>query len=369
MRIAIDCRVALEHKTGDRTYCLTLLRGLESLDLDPARFSFDLLLHKSDDESVLPRCKYLHPRVIEAPNSRAWTLLALPRALRELKPDLLHVQYLAPLRLPCPYVTSIHDVVWKAFPETFPGLHKGVMNAFLPGVARRARFVLCGTRAAGDDIAKYLRVPPEKLRVTPYAADPLFFEPVPPTTIATVKEKYRISAPYVWSVGVQQPRKNIERLVRAWGRFKSRFPDDPRVLVVSGKEGWGDIPRVTGACHDLIFTGYVPDEDVPALYAGADAFAYPSLYEGFGLPILEAMACGCPVLTSDRGAMREVAGGAAQTCNPDSVDSIAQGLDNLLRDAEWRRSLVRRGRVRAGEFSSQRLALDTLQIYTSAIVL
>jgi glycosyltransferase involved in cell wall biosynthesis len=366
MRIALDCRVALERKTGDRTYCLTLLHGLKSLRLDPARFQFDLLLHQDDEDGILPRCEYFTPHVLRSPNWRAWTLRALPRWAREHNPDLVHVQYLAPWGLPCPFISSIHDVVWRSLPSTFPSGHRRVMNVFAPLTARRAALVLCGTESARSDILKYLGPRPERVKVTPYAVDPQFAQSISEADIERVKRKYLIERPYVLSVGVQQPRKNIERLVRAWAQFKSKFPDDTRQLAICGKEGWGDKPRVTGASSELVFTGYADDADLPALYAGADLFAYPSLYEGFGLPILEAMSCHCAVLTSDRGAMREVAGGAAQTCDPESVPALAQGLENVLRDESWRANLRTMGLKRALEFSPEKLALQTLQAYVSA---
>ena len=368
MRIALDCRVALERKTGDRTYCLTLLQGLAALNLDAARYQFDLLLHREDEERVLPASPLFTPHVLHAPNWRAWTLRALPRWAREANPDLVHVQYLAPFGLPCPFVTSIHDVVWRVLPSTFPGGHRRVMNVFAPLTARRAAQILCGTESACRDICKYLPARSERVRVTPYAVDAAFTRPVSAQKIEEAKRKYLISDAYVLSVGVQQPRKNIERLVRAWAQFKSKFPDDARQLVVCGKEGWGDKPRVTGAACELVFTGYVEDADLPALYSGADLFAYPSLYEGFGLPILEAMNCNCAVLTSDRGAMREVAGGAAQTASPESVPALAQGLENVLRDEAWRQNLRELGRKRAEDFSPEKLALATLQAYVSALM-
>lgn len=368
MRIALDCRVALERKTGDRTYCLTLLQGLDSLALDAERYQFDLLLHKPDDEGVLPCSPLFTTRVLEAPTWRAWTLRALPRWAREVRPDLVHLQYLAPFNLPCPFVTSIHDVVWRVLPSTFPSGHRRVMNAFAPLTTRRAALILCGTESARRDICKYLPARPDRVRVTPYAIDSIFTRPASPEQIIEARRKYLVERPYVLSVGVQQPRKNIERLVRAWAQFKQKFPDDVRQLVIAGKEGWGDKPRVTGAACELVFTGYVEDADLPALYTGADLFAYPSLYEGFGLPILEAMSCNCAVLTSDRGAMREVAGGAAQTANPESVPALAQGLENVLLDAAWRENLRELGRRRAEEFSPEKLALSTLQAYVSALM-
>jgi len=369
MRIAIDCRTVLARKTGDRTYCLNLLRGLAYLakdaTIDATQWRFDLLLDAPDEDGVLPASPLFQNVVIEAANSRAWTLFALPSWARRARPDLIHVQYLAPPRLTCPYVTAIHDVVWRALPDTFPRLHRGVMNAFMPGVARRAARIICGTHAAQNDIATHLQVPREKICVTPYSIDPKYFEAISPTQIQIVREKYAIAAPYVLSLGVQQPRKNIERLVRAWAQFKSRVPASPHILVIGGKEGWGDRPRLTGS--QLLFTGYVPDDDLPALYAGADLFAYPSLYEGFGLPILEAMASGCAVLSSDCGAMREVSGAAAQSADPTSIESLSRGLENVLNDTPWRENLRRKGREHAAQFTLERHAQTTLQCYLSAL--
>ena len=365
MRIAIDCRAALSPKTGDRTYILNLLRGLCALDLDPDIWQFDLLLDAPDERQVLPQCKYLQQVVLPAPNSRAWTLLELPRFVKTTRPDLVHLQYLAP-RLNRPFVTTVHDVVWRALPHTFPRLHRAIMDAFMPGTLRRARRVICGTNSAQNDLCKYLRVPKTKICVTDYSIDPHFFAPVDANQRAKVRQRYYLDGPYVLSVGVQQPRKNIENLVRAFAQWKAKFPDMPHKLVICGKKGWGDTPRDTGAASHLVLAGYVADADLPALYSEAQLFAYPSLYEGFGLPILEAMACGCAVLTSDRGAMSEVAANAAQRVEPESIEAIARGLENVLNDAPWRENLVRLGRERAAEFSVERHAQQTLEVYREA---
>ncbi len=365
MRIAIDCRTALAPKTGDRTYILNLLRGLYALNLDPEQWQFDLLLDNTDEREVLPQCEYLHPVILPAPNSRAWTLLELPRYVKQTQPDLVHVQYLAP-RLARPFVTTVHDVVWRALPSTFPRLHRAIMNLFMPGTLRRARRVICGTQSARDDLSKYLQVPETKIAVTDYSIDPLYFEPVTSEQRAKVRARYYLDGPFVLSVGVQQPRKNVENLVRAFAQWKAKYPEMPHKLVICGKKGWGDTPRDTGSASHLVLAGYVADEDLPALYSEAQLFAYPSFYEGFGLPILEAMACSCAVLTSEYGAMSEVAGGAAQHVAPSSIESIARGLENVLCDEPWRENLVHLGRERAAEFTVERHAQQTLSVYRAA---
>ena len=165
--VGIDARTALSPKTGDRTYILNLLRGLAALELDPQQWKFQLLLDGPDREGVLPQAPGFEPVVIEAANSRSWTMLALPHYARRAKLSLVHLQYLAPLFLSCPYVTAVHDVVWQAWPETFPRLHRAIMNAQMPRTARRAARVICGTQSAARDIEKYLPVRRDKLTVTP----------------------------------------------------------------------------------------------------------------------------------------------------------------------------------------------------------
>lgn len=364
MRIAIDCRTALARKTGDRTYCLNLLRGLANLNLDAREYQFDLLLDAPDTNGVLPISPLFTHRVLVARNSRAWTLFALPRWAKSARPDLVHLQYLAPANLICPFVTAIHDVVWRTFPATFPRLHRAIMNAFMPKVAKRAARIICGTDSARRDIEKYLGAPKNRICVVPYSIDATFFDTVSSTQIENVRRKYEILAPYVLSVGVQQPRKNVERLAQSFEIWKRKFPESPQVLVVCGKDGWGEKTRENS---HVKFAGYVRDDELAALYAGADLFAYPSLYEGFGLPILEAMACGCAVLTSNCGAMQEVAGGAAHLINPNSTEEIARGLERVLEDADYRDELRQKGRARAAEFSLEKQALATLQCFRDAL--
>lgn len=154
----------------------------------------------------------------------------------------------------------------------------------------------------------------------------------------------------------------MARLIAAFEQLKTKYPDWPHQLVIAGKIGWGDNSKLKNQDSKL-FVGYVADEDLPALYAGAACFAYPSLYEGFGVPIVEAMSCGAPVLTSDRGAMTEVAGGAAQEVNPYRISSIQCGLEAVLSDANYAAQLRRRGHKRAAEFTVKELAERTLAVY------
>ncbi len=366
-RIAIDARTILQSKTGDRTYTLNLLRGLARV---ASPYQFDVLLDAPDDGNLIATATENSPRfavhVIEARNGRTWSAFALPRWAWKNRPALVHVQYLAPGPLPCPFVTTIHDVVWRALPKTFPARDRVIMNLGMPISARLARRILTVSAASRGEIARRLRVSPAKISVTPNAVDRRFFAPITRAQIEQLRAKYELgSAPYVLSVGLLQPRKNIARLMSAFERLKRADRDLPHQLVITGKHGWGD--QLHSASAHIRFTGYVDDDELPALYAGADLFAYPSLYEGFGLPIIEAMAAGAPVLTSNRSSLPEVAGDAAVKVDPYEIASIEEGLQLMLRDADLREELQQRGKTWAAQFTVENQARTTVKAYELAL--
>jgi glycosyltransferase involved in cell wall biosynthesis len=238
------------------------------------------------------------------------------------------------------------------------------MRHLMPLTVSRAALVLCGTQSARADIVRHLHAAPRKIRVTPYAVEPRFYQPVSPQAIAAMRAKYDLGdAPYLLSVGVLQPRKNLPRLMKAFEQLQQRHPDWTHRLVIAGKKGWGEDAQQQNPKSKIRFIGYVDDEELPALYAGAELFAYPSLYEGFGLPIIEAMASGCAVLTSDYGAMAEVAADAAQQADPRSIESITRGLEAVLEGSALKINLVQKGHRRARECSIRQQATATLDVY------
>ena len=366
-RIAIDARTVLQRKTGDRTYTLGLLRGLARV---PSRYEFDVLLDAPDEAGLIAATTENSPRfaiqVLPARNSRTWSALALPRWAWQNRPALVHVQYLAPGPLPCPFVTTIHDVVWRALPHTFPAKDRAIMNLAMPLSVWRAARILTESRSSKNEIARTLRVNPDKISVTTIGLDNRFRAPISAAQIAELRAKYQLGdAPYVLSVGVLQPRKNVARLIKAFRRIKRANPTWLHQLVITGKAGWGDGLEQSDA--DIRFTGYVADDELPALYAGAQVFAYPSLYEGFGLPIIEAMAAGAPVLTSNRASMPEVAGDAAVKIDPYETQSIRDGLELLLRDADLRDELIQRGKNWTQRFTVEAQARGVLEAYDLAL--
>lgn len=368
-RIAIDARTVLGTKTGDRTYTLNLLRGLSLIDGSwQSEFAFDMLLDAADAQKLLPQSAGFQTHIIPARNSRLWTLYAMPRWAWQHRPDLVHVQYLPPGPLPCPFVTAIHDVVWRVLPRTFPARDRAIMNALMPLSTRLARRVLTISQASKRDISRTLRVPLDKIDITPCAVEARFFEPVLDAQITELRQKYGLGdAPYILSVGVLQPRKNVPRLLRAFELLRRQTPDFGYQLVVTGKPGWGADADLARKHPQIRFTGYVPDAELPVLYAGATVFAYPSLYEGFGLPLIEAMASGCPVLTGNRSSLPEVAGDAGVVVDPYRVEAIAAGLKNLLGNETLRLELREKGLARAASFTPQNQALATLESYRRAL--
>ncbi len=365
MRIGIDARVLFGLQTGDRTYLLNLLHEFARMKLP---YQFVLL---SDRWGCLPFDLPKNFAPILLPKLSRWLYsgLLLPRACSVHKIDLLHVQYIAPLFAPCPIVTTVHDVHWRRFPETFPTKDRLLMEIFLPLTFRKVSAIITDSHASALDLRQFFKVPPEKLRVIYLAADERFFKPLPDKERKEILKRYGLTEGYGLFVGVIQPRKNLDRLLQAFSLLRPKF--ERFRLAIVGKVGW-KAQRLMEIVKDLqlrdcvIFVGYVPNEDLPALYQGAFIFVYPALWEGFGLPVLEAMASGVPVLTSDSSSLREIAEGAAMLVDPLSVRSILEGLLQLISDENLRAELKRKGYERAQQFSWRRTAEATLKVYETA---
>jgi len=361
VRIALDCRTVTAPKTGDRTYALNLSRALAAVGLDD---EFLLYTWESTSLTQLPQPN-VQPVVLPASPGWTWTPFVFPRDLQRRGAHVAHVQYIIPPVAPCPIVTTIHDVAFRRYPHLFPPKHRLLLNWLIPLAAANSAAVITGSEATKRDLLEFYDLPEEKVTVTPYAADSLYQPMDPVEARRAVQSRHGVPLPYLLSVGVLQPRKNLPRLVRAYNRIAKSIPHR---LVLVGKEGWaGDELRQAVAQapvgREPIFTGYVADADLPALYAGADLFVYPSLYEGFGLPPLEAMACGAPVLTSNVSSLPEVVGNAAVTIDPHDEAAIADGIQALLADPARREALSAAGVEHSRLFSWERTARETLAVY------
>lgn len=373
MKIGIDVRTLSGRYTGDRTYWRGLIGGLASTDAAHEYFLYTRL--PIDDPPLLaPNFTW---RTLPTPqNDALWLLSAFPRALKADRVDVAHTQYNIPLLgAPCPVVTTVHDITFALHPEWFLPRDRWILNTFVPRSMRRAGHVIADSESTRRDILRRYKglIGDAHVSAILLAADAHFVPPEGGQETARLAANKRLgldNRPFVLSVGVLQPRKNLGTLLDAFALVKLGPHAPPHRLVVVGKRGWlgealdkqvAALPEVVS--RDIAWTGYLPDSDLPALYGGADAFCYPSLYEGFGLPPLEAMACGCPTLCARASSLPEVVGDGALLLPAENSNAWANALDKLLPaplvQARWRE----RGLARAALFSWERTARATLEIY------
>ena len=284
--------------------------------------------------------------------------------------DITHFfNYIVPPGVHGKTVVTVHDMVYKAFPETVRARTKYMLNSGLKSSMKRADMIVTDSEFSRSEILKYFPQHEKKLRVVPCGVDLNKFRPCSePERIPAVKKSLDIEGEYFLYLGTIEPRKNLERLISAYHIFSQRTGSDAPKLVLAGGKGWlydSIFRKVTdlGLSDKVLFTKYVPSEDMNPLMCGALAFVFPSIYEGFGMPPLEAMACGVPVLASDAASLPEVTGDCAVICDAYSEESIAEGLDKLWNDSKLRSDLSIRGRDRAAEFSWDKSAEILYNVY------
>lgn len=270
-------------------------------------------------------------------------------------------------------VVTVHDMVYKAFPETVRGRTRFMLEMGLKRSMKSADLIVTDSEFSKSEIIKYFPQHEHKIRVVPCGVDLERFHPCDaPERIPEVKRSLDIEGDYFLYLGTIEPRKNLERLISAYAAFAKNAGEKAPKLVLAGGKGWlndGIYSRVErlGMTENIIFTKYVPSEDMNPLMCGALAFVFPSIYEGFGMPPLEAMACGVPVLASGEASLPEVTGDCAVICDAYSVKSIAQGLYRLYSDEKLRRELSRRGLERAKSFTWERSAEMLLEVYRELV--
>lgn len=264
-------------------------------------------------------------------------------------------------------VITVCDVTPLLFPEAHGRMNVWHHRYALPAILERADRIITISEASKLDIIRHYRVSEKKISVTLLAADEKF-RPVPAGAASSSIES--IPGPYILNVGTLEPRKNLAGLLRAFADARSKGM--PHTLVVCGAPGWGRSPlaglmRELALDNAVVFTGFVEDADLTHLYAGADFFVYPSLYEGFGLPVLEAMACGTPVITSNVSSLPEVAGDAALLVDPRSMKELSGAMLKLTGDANLRTAMRDRGIIQAARFSWERTAQETWELYENML--
>jgi glycosyltransferase involved in cell wall biosynthesis len=280
----------------------------------------------------------------------------------------------APLRSSLPVVVTIHDLAILRFPETFRRWHRTFASYLLPRLVRRVSAIVSVSEATKSDLVELLGVAPERVSVIPCGIS-AGFSPLDAgdPRLAAVRDRYSLPEAYAITVGAIEPRKNLPRLLRAVDQLTKRREFRDLSLLHIGPGGWltKEVSRTLAELRleDRVrFLGYVPNDDLAALYQQARLAIYPSLFEGFGLPVLEAMASGCPVVTSNCSSMPEVAGGAAVLVDPMSVEAIADGIARLWCDDGLRHALIACGQRRAATFTWEFAARETMKLYDRVLL-
>ena len=364
MNIGIISEVlALNNRTGIGTYVYNLVNELNATDYADINFCFIKFI---TDKQLLP--EIVIPNNIPIFKRYPW-YLTLPRALKNANIDLVHnpTGIATYFKFKQKYVLSVHDLTPLLYPETHPYgivLHDKIC---FPRTLLTADIIITGSKNTKNDIIKSFNIPCEKIQVIYYAVQP-YFKPQPDEEIQRVKEKYGIDFPYILYVGTLEPRKNIITLLKAFSEIVNERTDFK--LVIVGAKGWkysGIFKFVND--HQLnnyiIFTDYVEHSDLPAIYSGAKVFVYPSLYEGFGFPPLEAMSCGCPVITSNSSSLPEVVDSAGILVDPLDHHLLKESILEVINDENLGKSLREKGLVRAEFFSWKKCAQLTKEVYIS----
>ena len=380
MRIAINAYFLEQPATGSGEHLYYLLEALDSID----ESNEYLVLYPRLTGSQIVRMPHLGPhfKVQEVRDFAErlglrlgklwWEQLSLRKVCAETKVDVLHSPYFAsPLFPNVPTVVTIHDVIPLVLPSYAQSFHVRAYMQLVSAAAKRAEAILTVSEASKQDIVRVLKIPPERIHVTYNATDSSLTPICDTSALDWVRDSYGITGDYLLYFGGFDRRKNVERILQAYHSARESF-NRPCQLVLAGSLNLVGHPLYPdprsmilryGLEGEVIVTGKISEDEKPALYSAARAFVFPSLYEGFGMPVLEAMACGTPVITSCVSSLPEVAGDAALLVDPTDVDAIAGAMVQLVNDAALGEDLRRKGLQRASLFSWEASAAKTLEVY------
>jgi glycosyltransferase involved in cell wall biosynthesis len=368
MLIGYDAsKLSWENKTGTEHYASILL---ERMLRSGSGHTFRLYVRRA----LPPDAPWLHGNVeqVVIPTPRLWTQLGLASHVWRKQPDVLFIPaHTMPIlhRPSLKTVVTIHDLGYEYLPQYHQFPHKLYLNRTTEFAARHATQLIAVSEFTKQDLVAKLGVPASRISVVYEGVDASRYARPAESEIDRVRHKLDLGHPYILFVGTIQPRKNLVRLIEAFSLIAHTYPDHR--LVLAGGKGWMSdeiyaAPERLGLADRVRFTGFVDETDKPALYAGADVTALVSLFEGFGLPVLESMACGTPVVASNTTSLPEVVGQAGVLVNPERPDDIAAGLDRVLGDGRVRRGLAETGREQVKKFSWDNAAQQTLDVLERA---
>jgi glycosyltransferase involved in cell wall biosynthesis len=369
-RIGIDARKLKDYGIG--SYVRNLLEAV-GRHPDSSGYRFRIYARRSDEAELPALPGNFEIAYDDSPGYSFSELIRLPWRLLRDRLDLFHAtHYVLPPLPKTRAVVTIHDIIHLLYPQFLPNRAALFYARYMIRRAlTRADRIITVSHNTRSDLVNYFRVPASRIEVIYNGVSPRFTPDIPEDEQARVGARLNIRGPYMLFLGGEKPHKNVQNVIRAFAKAK-RENSLPHVLVLAGpmpsKPARMDALIAALEMNDsVIRTGIIEDEDLPALYAGAEAFLYPTLYEGFGLPVVEAMASGTPVLTSSTSALQEIAGGFALLVNPMDVDAIADGIVKLATDERARGQYAALGRKRALDFSWDRAAARTLQVYADTL--
>lgn len=301
-----------------------------------------------------------------------WAHLYLPYAINKHKIDVFHeTTFISPVFKKCPVVLTIYDLAYLYLPGCFAFRQRLYFKTLISRSIRQSDLIIAISENTKKDIINDFNVPPERIRVIYGGVDDIFRPLVDKNEIEEIKKIYKIKKDFILAVSLISPRKNMIRLIKAFKLLKDQKRIDIQLVIV-GKKGWlyEDVFREavsSGLEDDIIFCGHVPKEHLLLLYNAASVFAYPSLYEGFGLPVLEAMACGCPVVSSNTSSMPEVCQDTALLVDPEDIEELSESLYKLFSDESLKNDLIGKGLANVKKFSWVKTAKETLLAYNESI--
>ena len=373
MKVGITTFGCDSGKSGMGQYLIHLLRALAALEDE---IHYEVIAYEDEIDIFLPEDNRLEAVPIAAGRRHpvinvAWHQLSLPKLCRRRGYDVLFLpagNRRVPLKVACPTVGTVHDFANLHVKDKYDPARMFYQNRVLPYMVRRLTQIITVSEFSKRDIIKHAKVTPERVKVILHGADPGHYHPRDRQEVARrLAQQVGIQGPYVFYVArVEHPAKNHVRLIRAFDQVKTAR-DLPHQLVLAGSD-WSRADEVHQVAQkaknaaDIVFTGFVPDALLPDLYCGADVFVFPSLFEGFGMPVLEAMACGTPVACANTSSIPEVAGDAALSFDPYNQEEIAAALDRLLADEKLRRQLREKGLEQSGRFTWAKAARSTRDV-------
>jgi glycosyltransferase involved in cell wall biosynthesis len=370
MRIAIDLTPIPYQKTGVGKYALGLLNALNQNDETNEYYLFvkrgfrKTLNLEADNFQVIECSNYLGLRLLRL----LWEQLILPLQLVKMNIQVLHsIHYTLPFLAPCKTVVTFHDMTFFLFPEKHTFVKRYFFKLFIRISSKRATRLVAVSENTKKDMIELLGIRAEKISVIYETVDSRY-RPIDDKHLSEeLSRKYGIKKRFILYVGTLEPRKNVTFLLKAYHKLSIDYRISHQLVIV-GKKGWGykDIFSTAESLamgDQVLFTGYVPEDELPFLYNSADLFVYPSLYEGFGIPPLEALSCGTPTISSDISSMPEVVGNAGLLVDPHNVNQLSKAMYDVLMDIELRRNLSQAGLNRAKRFAPKEIATQMLKTY------